>query len=69
MAVLAGIVVTFMPGVGLLTGPIGVMCCNRALQDKEHVTGIIKTLTLMAFVMGTVLTLMHYSQLLKSFGT
>ena len=60
---------TFIPGIGLLSGPIGIMCCNKALQDKEQVTGIIKALTFMAIVVGSMLTIMHYGLLLKSMST
>ena len=60
---------TFMPVIGLVSGPIGIMCSNKALRDTENVTGIVRVLTFMAIVMGTVLTLMHYSLLLRSLGS
>ena len=56
---------SFMPGVGLLTSPISIMCCNRALQDKEHVTGSSNFLPLWPFSWEPFYT-MHYSLLFRS---
>ena len=61
--------ISLIPGITMVSAPVGVICSVVAIKDHVHVTGITRVLTYMACAVSLVLMFINYtflfSELLK----